>query len=73
MAPRAKKVIDIALEEAQRFDSGYLGGEHLMLGILTEGDNAAASILTTMAGKDLDRVRDDIMDRLKGGSAVYKH
>ncbi len=53
---RARKVLQLAQAEAQRFNHNYIGTEHILLGLVREGDGVAARVLTSM-GIDLDGVR----------------
>jgi excisionase family DNA binding protein len=53
---RARKVMSLAQEEAQRFNHNYIGAEHLLLGLVREGDGVAAKVLNNL-GVSLDRVR----------------
>ena len=53
---RARKVLVLAQEEAQRFNHNYIGTEHLLLGLVREGEGIGARILTS-AGVDLQQVR----------------
>jgi ATP-dependent Clp protease ATP-binding subunit ClpA len=53
---RARKVLSLAQEEAQRFQHNYIGTEHLLLGLVREGEGVAARVLTNL-GIELDRVR----------------
>ena len=53
---RARRVIHLAQEEAQRFQHNYIGTEHLLLGLVREGEGVAAQTLTTM-GVELNKVR----------------
>jgi len=61
--PRAKKVLQLALREALQFGHNYIGTEHILLGLLREGDGVAAQALTVM-GAELDRVRREVTDLL---------
>ncbi len=54
--PRARKVLTLAREEATRFNHNYIGTEHLLLGLVREGDGIAARVLAEL-GVDLNRVR----------------
>ena len=45
---RARKVLTLAQEEAQRFNHNYIGTEHLLLGLVREGDGVAAKVLANM-------------------------
>jgi len=60
LTPRAKRVIELAQEEAHRLNYGYCGSEHLFVGILREGEGVAASVLETLVGPGLDRVTKEI-------------
>ncbi len=59
---RVKKVIELAFEEARRLGANYVGTEHLLLGLLVEGDGTAAHVLDDL-GASLEKVRGEI-DRL---------
>jgi ATP-dependent Clp protease ATP-binding subunit ClpA len=61
--PRAKKVIDYAIEESRNLNHSYIGTEHLLLGLLREGDGVAANVLTNM-GVNLDETRAEILNLL---------
>ena len=61
--PRAKKILELALREALQFGHNYIGTEHLLLGILSEGHGVAAQILAAQAG-DLVQVRMAVLDLL---------
>src|ERR1700687_3034581 len=65
---RVKKVIEISFEEARRMGDNYVGSEHLLLGLLTEGEGIAAHALQDL-GATLDKVRTEI-ERLRQGSTV---
>jgi ATP-dependent Clp protease ATP-binding subunit ClpC len=65
---RVKKVIELSFEEARRTGHNYVGSEHLLLGLLTEGEGIAAQVLEDL-GATLDKVRAEI-DRLRQGSTV---
>src|SRR3954464_7566849 len=53
---RARRVLTLAQEEAQRFNHNYIGTEHLLLGLVREGDGVAARVLSNL-GVELNRVR----------------
>jgi len=53
---RARKVLSLAQEEAQRFNHNYIGTEHLLLGLVREGDGVAAKVLSNL-GVELNKVR----------------
>jgi len=61
MTPRTKKVIDLAVEESRRLKHGYIGTEHLLLGLLREGEGVAAGMLVA-AGIDLERARRQVVE-----------
>ncbi len=63
--PRAKKVLELAVEEARRFNHNYIGTEHILLGLLKEGEGIAAKMLQDMK-IDLARVQAEVV-RLLGG------
>ena len=56
---RARRVLSLAQEEAQRFQHNYIGTEHLLLGLVREGDGVAAKLLSNM-GVELYRVRNAV-------------
>jgi ATP-dependent Clp protease ATP-binding subunit ClpA len=69
--PRAKKVLELSLREALQLKHNYIGTEHILLGILREGEGIAAQIL---AGKhSLDRIRDEVLVRLRSPAAHRAH
>ncbi len=61
--PRAKKVIEYAIEEARNLNHNYVGTEHLLLGLLREHDGVAAQVLMNL-GLKLEEVRADVLNRL---------
>jgi ATP-dependent Clp protease ATP-binding subunit ClpC len=56
LTPRAKKVIELAVDEARRLGHSYIGTEHLLLGLVREGEGIAAGVLESL-GVNLERVR----------------
>ena len=56
LTPRAKKVIELAVDEARRFNHNYVGTEHLLLGLLREGEGVAGGVLESL-GVDLERAQ----------------
>ena len=58
--PRAKKVLELAVTEARNLGHNYIGTEHLLLGLIREGEGVAAQILTNL-GADLERVREEVV------------
>jgi len=65
--PKAKKVIELAMEEARDLGHNYIGTEHLLLGLIREGEGVASQVLLNL-GMDLDRVRMEVMNLL--GSSI---
>ena len=63
--PRAKKVLELSLREAQQLGHNYIGTEHILLGLLREGDGVAAQVLVKL-GADLNRVRQQVIQLLHG-------
>ncbi|MGC9052690.1 MAG: ATP-dependent Clp protease ATP-binding subunit [Candidatus Hydrogenedens sp.] len=61
--PRAKKVLEMAAEEAHRFNHSYIGTEHILLGLIKEGESVAAKLLAEF-GVDLNRAQTEIMKLL---------
>jgi len=65
--PRAKKALELAAEEARSLGHNYIGTEHLLLGLIREGEGVASQVLLNL-GLDLERVRNEVMELL--GSAL---
>jgi ATP-dependent Clp protease ATP-binding subunit ClpC len=63
--PRAKKVLELSLREALELGHNYIGTEHILLGLLREGEGVAAQILVRL-GADRDRVREQVIQLLSG-------
>src|SRR4051794_13136855 len=61
--PRAKKVIEYSIEEARNLNHNYVGTEHILLGLLREGEGVAALVLTNL-GLRLDNVREEVLNLL---------
>jgi Clp amino terminal domain, pathogenicity island component len=61
--PRAKKVLELSLREALQLGHDYIGSEHILLGLIREGDGVAAQVLTRL-GADLGRVRQQVTEIL---------
>jgi ATP-dependent Clp protease ATP-binding subunit ClpC len=59
LTPRAKKVIELAVDEARRLGHHYIGTEHLLLGLVREGEGIAAGVLESL-GVSLDKVRGEV-------------
>ncbi len=65
--PRSKKALELSAEEARALGHNYIGTEHLLLGLIREGEGVASQVLLN-SGLDLNRVRNEIMELL--GSAT---
>jgi len=65
--PRAKKALELAAEEARSLGHNYIGTEHLLLGLIREGEGVASQVLLNL-GMDLNTVRNEVMELL--GSAL---
>lgn len=79
--PRAKRVLELAIREAQGLGHNYIGTEHILLGLIQENEGIAAKVLISL-GADLDIVRDTVLDMLggeqkdtvaEGGPSVASH
>jgi len=66
LTPRAKRVIELAIDEARHLGHNYIGTEHLLLGLLREGDGVAAGVLDSL-GVTLERTRAEIAHTLSQG------
>jgi ATP-dependent Clp protease ATP-binding subunit ClpC len=66
--PRAKKVLELSLREALQLGHTYIGTEHILLGLIREGDGVAAQVLVRL-GADLDRTRQQVIQLLHGYQA----
>ena len=66
LTPRSKKVIELAVDEARRLGHHYIGTEHLLLGLVREGEGVAAGVLENM-GVNLERVRTQTVKVLSQG------
>jgi ATP-dependent Clp protease ATP-binding subunit ClpA len=69
--PRAKKVLELSLREAKQLGHNYIGTEHLLLGLLREGEGVAAQVLVKL-GADLSRVRQQVIQVLSASAAGGK-
>ena len=63
--PRAKKVLELSLREALQLGHNYIGTEHMLLGLVREGEGVAAQVLVSL-GADLSRVRQQIIQLVSG-------
>src|SRR6202451_3369005 len=65
VTPRAKKVLELSLREALQLGHNYIGTEHILLGLIREGEGAAAQVLVKL-GAELTRVRQQVIQLLSG-------
>ncbi|MBX6771779.1 MAG: ATP-dependent Clp protease ATP-binding subunit [Chloroflexi bacterium] len=72
LTPRAKKVIELAVDEARRLNHHYIGTEHLLLGLVREGEGIAAGVLESL-GVSLDKVRAQVIHVLSQSSTYSQH
>jgi len=63
--PRAKKVLELSLREALQLGHSYIGTEHILLGLIREGEGVAARVLLSL-GADLEKVRNQVIQLLSG-------
>ena len=69
LAPRLKKVIELAIDEARKLGHGHVGTEHLLLGVVRDGESVAADILESL-GVTLERVRHQVIATIGQSSAA---
>jgi ATP-dependent Clp protease ATP-binding subunit ClpA len=67
LTPRAKRVIDLAYEESRLLNNNYIGTEHLLLGLIREGEGVAGRVLAKL-GVDLERTRREVLHLQEGGT-----
>jgi ATP-dependent Clp protease ATP-binding subunit ClpC len=63
--PRAKRVLELSLREALQLNHSYIGTEHILLGLIREGEGVAAQVLIKL-GADLNQIRDTVLQLLSG-------
>ncbi len=68
--PQAKKVLELSVEEARKFGHNYIGTEHLLLGLIKEGEGIAAHVLDNMK-VDVEKVQREIVKLLGGPSSKF--
>ncbi len=66
--PRAKRVLELAIDEGRQMGHNYVGTEHVLLGLIREGEGVAAQVLKNL-GADLEKVRKQVFSLLGGNSA----
>lgn len=69
--PRAKKVMELSLREALQLGHNYIGTEHLLLGILREGEGVAAQVLIGL-GQDIAKIRSQVIQMLTSGQSAVR-
>ena len=69
--PKAKKVIELAMDEARNLGHNYIGTEHLLLGLIREGEGVASQVLVNL-GLDLNKVREEVMQLLGSATPGYE-
>jgi ATP-dependent Clp protease ATP-binding subunit ClpC len=69
--PRSKKVLELALREALQLNHGYIGTEHILLGLVREGNGVATTVLVDL-GVELGRVRQAVNNLMTGGPEVER-
>ncbi|MCG8401677.1 MAG: ATP-dependent Clp protease ATP-binding subunit [Firmicutes bacterium] len=67
LTPRVKKVLELSVDEARKMGNNYVGTEHILLGLIREGEGVAAQVLAAM-GVDDDKVRQQVIQMLGGGT-----
>jgi hypothetical protein len=67
LTPSAKRAIELGVDEARRARCGYVGTEHLLLGLVREGEGVAATVLTDLTGADVARLRRTVAGVLTDG------
>jgi ornithine carbamoyltransferase len=70
LTPRAKRVIDLSYEEARQLNNDYIGTEHLLLGLIREGDGLAARVLVKL-GVDLEQTRREVYAMQEAGPGPH--
>src|SRR3954469_77669 len=70
LTPRAKKVIELAVDEARRLGHHYIGTEHLLLGLVREGEGIAAGVLESL-GVNLEKVRTQTIQVLSQSNSPH--
>src|SRR5438128_9279032 len=71
LTPRAKKVIELAVDEARRLNHHYIGTEHLLLGLVREGEGIAAGVLESL-GVNLEKVRTQTIQVLSQSGTTHE-
>ena len=72
LTPRSKKVLNLSMDEARRLGHNYIGTEHLLLGLMREGEGVAVRILQDIGDKDLKKLRNQVIELLGGKKNIKK-
>lgn len=70
--PRAKKVIELSMDEARKLGHSYVGTEHILLGLIREGEGVAARVLNNL-GVSLNKARQQVLHLLGSNEAASSH
>ncbi|MCL6590881.1 MAG: ATP-dependent Clp protease ATP-binding subunit [Firmicutes bacterium] len=68
--PRAKRILELAIDESRQMGHNYIGTEHILLGLIREGEGVAAQVLKNL-GADLEKVRKEVINLLGGGTGQH--
>lgn len=71
LTPRSKKVLNLAMDEARKMGHNYIGTEHLLLGLIREGEGVAVRILMDL-NSDISNIKEEVIDLLGGKSSMKK-
>ncbi len=71
LTPRCKKVLNLSMDEARRLGHNYIGTEHILLGLIREGEGVAVRIIEDLGG-DLNQIREEIIKLLGGKNKAQK-
>lgn len=69
LTPRSKKVLNLSMDEARRLGHNYIGTEHILLGLIREGEGVAARIMADLGG-DLKSIHDQVIELLGGANNI---
>jgi ATP-dependent Clp protease ATP-binding subunit ClpC len=71
LTPRSKKVLNLAMDEARKMGHNYIGTEHLLLGLIREGEGVAVRILMDL-NSDISNIKEEVIDLLGGKNSMKK-
>src|SRR6056297_1871027 len=71
LTPRSKKVLNLAMDEARKMGHNYIGTEHLLLGLIREGEGVAVRILMDL-NSDIKNIKEEVVDLLGGKNSIKK-